>query len=150
MFDIQVTAEKQSPFSRAAQNELIKELYGNGFFAPENALPALAALDAMDFDGKDKIMQHIQENSLVMQQLQTAMGMIQQLAMVNPAIAQMAMMNGLIDPEMMGEMQQPAPSQGAPKQDGTPEERAARAATGGDNSQAAKARVAAANRSLPR
>ena len=61
IFDIKVTAEKQSPFSRAAQNEMIKELYGMGLFQPENAIPALVCLDAMDFEGRDKIKQQLQQ-----------------------------------------------------------------------------------------
>ena len=152
MFDIKVTAEKQSPFSRAAQNELIKELYSMGFFDPNNTLPARTALDAMDFEGKDKLMQEIEQNSMIMQQLDAAMGMVQNLSMMNPGIAQMAMQQGLIAPEQMMEMQQQAapPQQRGGKEEGTPEERAAKAARGGDNSLAAQARVAAANRSIPR
>lgn len=150
MFDIKVTAEKQSPFSRAAQNELIKELYGMGFFDPNNTLPARTALDAMDFEGKDKLMQEIEQNSMIMQQFEAAMGMVQNLSMIDPGIANMAMQQGLLDPEMMGAMQQAQPRQNAPKDEGTPEERAAKAARGGDNSLAAQARVAAANRSIPK
>lgn len=152
MFDIKVTAEKQSPFSRAAQNELIKELYSMGFFDPNNTLPARTALDAMDFEGKDKLMQEIEQNSMIMQQLDAAMGMVQNLSMMDPGIAQMAMQQGLIAPEQMAAMQQQAapPQQRGGKEEGTPEERAAKATRGGDNSLAAQARVAAANRSIPR
>ena len=151
MFDIKVTAEKQSPFSRAAQNELIKELYGMGFFDPNNTLPARTALDAMDFEGKDKLMQEIEQNSMIMQQLESAMGMIQNLSMMNPNIAAMAMQQGLLDPEQAMQIQQAQmPQRSMSKEDGTPEERAAKAARGGDNSLAAQARVAAANRSIPR
>ena len=105
----------------------------------------------MDFEGKDKLMQEIEQNSMIMQQLDAAMGMVQNLSMMDPGIAQMAMQQGLIAPEQMMQMQQQAaPPQNAPKQEGTPEERAAKAARGGDNSLAAQARVAAANRSIPR
>jgi hypothetical protein len=153
MFDISISAEKASPFSRAAQNEIIKELYGMGMFAPENSLPAMTCIEAMDFEGKDKLLQRIQENSMVMHQLQAAMQMIQQLSMVDPAIAQMAMSQGLLDPEMMaaapGQSAGPAPGQGESSR-GTPEERAARATSGGDNSLAAQARVRAANMAAPR
>ena len=121
-----------------------------GFFDPNNTLPAKTALDAMDFEGKDKLMQEIEQNSMIMQQLNAAMGMVQNLSMMDPAIAQMAMQQGLLDPEQMMQMQQAQPRQNAPKEEGTPEERAAKAARGGDNSLAAQARVAAANRTLPR
>ena len=152
IFDITVSAEKQSPFSRAAQNETAKELYGLGLFEPERAIPALVCLDMMDFEGKDKVRQQIQENATMLQQFQAAMQMIQQLSMADPMIAQMAMQAGLLDPEMAGQMQAQAMAQQpqAQPQQGTPEERAARATAGGDNSQAAKARVRAANAALPR
>lgn len=122
MFDILVTAEKQSPFSRAAQNETAKELYGMGLFNPENELPATACLDMMDFEGKDKVVQGIKANGMVMRQLQAAMQMIQQQAMVDPAFGMVAMQNGLIDPEMMADMAQQTETQGQPRE-GTPEER---------------------------
>lgn len=150
VFDIQVSAEKNSPFSRAAQNETIKELYGMGLFQPENAIPALVTIDAMDFEGKDKIKQQIQENATMLQQFQAAMQMINQLAMMNPQIAQMAMQAGLIDPQQMQE-QMAAQAQAQPGQpeQGTPEERAAKATSGGGNTQAAKARLRAANAASP-
>lgn len=150
LFDIAVTAEKQSPFSRAAQNEMIKELYGMGLFDPNNDVAALTCIDAMDFEGKDKLKQQIQNNGIMIRQFEAAMGMIQQLSMIDPAIAQMAMQQGLIDPEMAAAMQQQqAGPERAPSGE-TPEERAAGATRMGDNSQAAKARVRAANAASPR
>ena len=149
LFDIQVSAEKSSPFSRAAQNEIIKEMYGMGLFAPENAVPALVCIDAMDFEGKDKIRQQIEQNSIFLQQFQSAMQLINQLAMLDPRIAQMAMQAGLIAPEQMQAMaQQMGEPQGQP-QSSTPEERTTRATMAGENSQAAKARVRAANAASP-
>ena len=151
MFDILVTAEKQSPFNRAAQNETIKELYGMGLFQPENAVPALVCLDGMDFEGKDKIRQQIEQNSIFEQQYQAAMKLIQNQAMIDPAFGAMAMQAGVIDPEQMMAMggQQPTARQQS-SAGGTPEERAARATEGGDNSQASKARLRAAQSAVPR
>lgn len=150
VFDIQVSAEKQSPFNRAAQNETIKELYGMGLFQPENAVSALVCIDAMDFEGKDKIKQQVQENATMLQQFQAAMQIIQQLSMANPQIAQMAMQAGLLDPQQMQQMQQAQVQPGQP-QPGTPEERAANnGMMGVEHSQAAKARVRAANAASPR
>ena len=121
-----------------------------GLFAPENAVPALVCLDAMDFEGKDKIRQQVEQNSTFLQQFQAAMGLIQQIAAVDPMVAQMAAQQGLIDPQQAAMMaQQMGEPQGQP-QPGTPEERAARTSVaGGDNSQAAKARVRAANAASP-
>ena len=123
LFDIMVSAEKQSPFSRAAQNELVKELYGMGLFAPENDIAALVCIDAMDFEGKDKLKQQIEENGMMTRQFQAAMQMIQNLAMMDPGIAQMAMQQGLIDPEQMMAQQQQMAQQQRPPKEGTPEER---------------------------
>ena len=123
-----------------------------GLFHPENAIPALVCIDMMDFESKDKIKQQIQENATMLQQFQAAMQIIQQAAMVDPMVGQMAAQAGLIDPNMMPQPQMAGapPQQSQQPQQGTPEERAARATTGGDNSQAAKARVRAANAALPR
>ena len=63
LFDIRVEAEKQSPYSRMAQNELALQLYGAGFFAPQNAQAALACLDMMEFDGKDFVLRTIRANA---------------------------------------------------------------------------------------
>ena len=155
VFDIEVSAEKQSPFSRAAQNETIKELYGMGMFAPENAIPALTTIDAMQFEGKDRLMQKIQENATMLQQFNAAMQLIMNLSMQDPMIAQMAMQAGLTSPEMMADMameRQASQPQAPQKRDsvGTAEERAAANVKAGDNSQAAKARVRAANMTQPR
>lgn len=63
LFDIRVTAEKQSPYSKMAQNELALQLYGAGFFAPQNAQAALSCLDMMDFEGKDFVQRSIRANA---------------------------------------------------------------------------------------
>lgn len=154
IFDISVSAEKQSPFSRAAQNETAKELYGMGLFHPENAIPALVCIDMMDFESKDKIKQQIQENATMLQQFQAAMQIIQQAAMVDPMVGQMAAQAGLIDPNMMPQPQMTGapPQQSAPPSsgEGTAEERAAANVSRTDNSMAAKARLRAANMAAPR
>lgn len=120
-----------------------------GLFAPENAVPALVCIDAMDFEGKDKVKQQIEQNSIFLQQFQAAMQLITQMAMADPMVAQMAMQARLIAPEQMQAMaQQMGEPQGQPQQS-TPEERATRSTMAGENSQAARARVRAANAASP-
>ena len=68
-YDIDITAEKASPYKAISQNELMLQLYAQRFFDPANAQPALACLDGMDFDGKENIIASIQKNNLIMQQL---------------------------------------------------------------------------------
>lgn len=64
MFDLSITAEKASPYSRLSQNELALQFYGAGFFAPQNYQQSLACLDMMDFDGKSELMQKILANGM--------------------------------------------------------------------------------------
>ena len=63
IFDIAVKAQKKSPYSRLAQNEMAKELFRLGFFEPRNSFAALGALEIMDFDGKRAIEEKIRENA---------------------------------------------------------------------------------------
>ncbi len=61
LFDIEITAAKESPYSRVAQNEMALQFYQAEFFNPQNADAALACLDMMDFDRKQPIMRKIRE-----------------------------------------------------------------------------------------
>lgn len=70
IFDIDVKAQKASPFSTVAQNELAKELYGAGFFNPQVADQAQVALSMMKFEGKDEIIQKISQNGMIVKILQ--------------------------------------------------------------------------------
>ena len=82
IFDIVVSAEKKSTFSRLSQNETAKECYQLGFFAPANADAALAALDMMDFEGIEKVRQRVRLNGTLAQQLtalQTQLTRMQQM-----------------------------------------------------------------------
>lgn len=79
LFDIEVTAQKQSPYSKMSQNELALQFYSSGFFNPQMADQALACLDMMDFDRKHFIMQKIAQNGGMYQQM---MAMQQQMVML--------------------------------------------------------------------
>lgn len=81
-FDVSVSAQKQSPYSKMAQNELALQLYGAGFFAPQNADPALACLGMMDFNGKDDVVQTIQRNQTLLQMVQALQQQVVQLASI--------------------------------------------------------------------
>ena len=52
VFDIKVSAETSSPFSKISQNELALQLYSAGMFNPEMRSQALLAIGMMDFEGK--------------------------------------------------------------------------------------------------
>ena len=79
LFDIEITAQKQSPYSKMSQNELALQFFGAGFFNPAMADQALACLDMMDFDRKHFVMQKIAQNG----------GMYQQMLMMQQQILQM-------------------------------------------------------------
>ena len=69
LFDIEITAQKQSPYSKMAQNELALQFYNAGFFNPQMSDQALACLDMMDFDRKQFVMQKISQNGTLYQQV---------------------------------------------------------------------------------
>lgn len=69
VFDVKVIPQKASPFSKAAMNNMAMELYGAGFFAPQMADQSLAALEMMQFEGKDKIKKMVAQNGTLYQQL---------------------------------------------------------------------------------
>lgn len=75
VFDIQISAERQSPYSKMSQNELALQFYNAGFFNPQMAQQAMMCLDMMDFDRKDFIMQKIAQSGMAYQQ-QMAMAQV--------------------------------------------------------------------------
>lgn len=75
LFDVEITAQKQSPYSKMSQNELALQFFGAGFFNPQMSDQALACLEMMDFDRKQGIMQRIAQNGMM---YKAAMMMMQQ------------------------------------------------------------------------
>ena len=69
IFDIKVVAQKQSPFSTIAQNERAKEFFAAGFFRPDLADQAYAALGMMQFEGIEQVRQKISQNGLLHKKL---------------------------------------------------------------------------------
>ena len=69
LFDIEITAQKQSPYSKMAQNELALQFYQAGFFNPQMSDQALACIDMMDFDRKHFVVQKIAQNGTMYQQI---------------------------------------------------------------------------------
>jgi hypothetical protein len=125
VFDIEVTAEKQSPYTKVAQNELALQLYSGGFFAPNNADAALVALDMMDFDRKDFVVQKIQQNGTLLKILQATQKLaLDLMVQINPEMAaqlqqQFEMMNQGIpgNPAAGASMAQGLEALGAEKQE---------------------------------
>lgn len=85
LFDIEITAQKQSPYSKMSQNELALQFLNAGFFNPQMADQALACLDMMDFDRKHFVMRKIAQNGGMYQQM---MAMQQQMLMLAQMVDQ--------------------------------------------------------------
>lgn len=108
LFDIEITAEKASPYSRMARNELGLQFYSAGFFAHENSEQALSCMEMLDFDGKQEVMKRISASGtmyqMLMQRTQQAMMLAQMVggqegAMVAQQIANDTAMLGSIAPK---------------------------------------------------
>ena len=59
IFDIKVSSEKSSPFTKISQNELALQLYNAGIFNKEYREQALLALNMMDFEGKSEVISRV-------------------------------------------------------------------------------------------
>ncbi len=80
VYDVKVKVQKRNAYTRASQNELALQLFGQGFFAPQMATPALQCLDMMDFEGIDDLRQKISMNGTIFQMLQQTQAVALQLA----------------------------------------------------------------------
>ena len=127
LFDIAVSSEKASPYSRLSQNEMAMSFYNAGFFQPELATQALTCMEMMDFDGKAKVVRMIQQNAQQFQQAQMAQ--------------QVAMMSGMGGMSIPGADPGIQPMQGASMPD--------QEQTGGESSITANARKRVANAADP-
>lgn len=107
VFDIVVKAQKANPYSKLSQNQLALQFYQAGFFNPQLVDQVLPAIDMMDFDGKEKVRQTIQNNGGMYQQLQQ----MQQLVMMagealaakgDPRVLQAVQQMGIGEPQQGG------------------------------------------------
>ena len=135
LFDIEIAAEKASPYSKLSQNELALQFFGAGFFNPQLTDQALACLEMMDFDGKDRMMQRIAQNGTLYQQLMQA----RQQAVAMAQAVDMQMGTNYAGQILLG-----AQGQAQPGRVQKPE------ATGGESSVTRNAREEAASRAEPR
>ena len=135
LFDIEIAAEKASPYSKLSQNELALQFFGAGFFNPQLTDQALACLEMMDFDGKDRMMQRIAQNGTLYQQLMHTRQ--QAVAMAQAVDMQMGT-------NYAGQILSGAQGQAQPGRVQKPE------TTGGESSVTRNAREEAASRAEPR
>jgi len=57
VFDIKISAQKKSVYTKVSQNELALQFFKLGFFNPQLTDQALLCLEMMDFDSKDRLRQ---------------------------------------------------------------------------------------------
>lgn len=69
VFDIEVTAQKMTAYTKVSQNELAIQMFQMGILDPQNADKALALLDIMDFEHKDLIEDKVRQNGTMYQLL---------------------------------------------------------------------------------
>lgn len=110
IFDIKITSQKASPFSRIAQNELAKELYSAGIFNPELSDQALIALEMMDFEGKEEVIRKVYQNGTMLQQMQQMQAQIMQMAQIITQMTGRDMVGAVAGGQVGGQM--PPESQG--------------------------------------
>ena len=136
VFDIEITAEKASPYSKLSQNELALQFFGAGFFNPQMTDQALACLEMMDFDGKEQIMQRISTNGTLYQRLMMA----QQQAVAMAQLVDMKLGTNYAMQLLGGAQGTQQPMPGSVPDTGN---------SGGESSVTANARREAADRAAP-
>lgn len=136
VFDIEITAEKASPYSKLSQNELALQFFGAGFFNPQMTDQALACLEMMDFDGKEQIMQRISANGTLYQRLMMA----QQQAVAMAQLVDMKLGTNYAMQLLGGAQGAQQPMPGSVPDTGN---------SGGESSVTANARKEAADRAAP-
>ena len=136
VFDIEITAERASPYSKLSQNELALQFFGAGFFNPQMTDQALACLEMMDFDGKEQIMQRISANGTLYQRLMMA----QQQAVAMAQLVDMKLGTNYAMQLLGGAQGTQQPMPGSVPDTGN---------SGGESSVTANARKEAADRAAP-
>lgn len=69
VFDIDVRAQRETAYTKVAQNELAIQMLNLGVFNPQMTDQSLMMLDMMDFPGKDELMQKVESLGTIQQAL---------------------------------------------------------------------------------
>ena len=92
IFDLEIKAQKKSPWSVMSQNELAKELFGMGAFNPERAQEIQGVLMMMEFEGKEQVEDYVKQGQTLLNMLQQAQGQIMQYEAM---LAQLGLLPGM-------------------------------------------------------
>lgn len=69
VFDLEISAQEETAYTKLSQNELALQFYQLGFFNPNMVDQALMCIDMMDFKGKTELVQKLQMYQTLQQQL---------------------------------------------------------------------------------
>ena len=111
VFDIKVVPQRRSAYTKMAMNDLALQFYGAGFFNPEQCDQALAALQMMDFEGREDVIKTIRKNGALFERMQ----MITQYAAALAAKYQDGEALMQLQQMQAQAMGQPTPQQGVPQ-----------------------------------
>ena len=95
IFDVRVEVAKKSAYSRESQNQMALNFYSAGFFAPGNADTSLAALEMMEFDGKEKVIDQVRRNGTMFEQLMQMQQSMAKMAAIIDTITGSNMTEGI-------------------------------------------------------
>ena len=142
IFDTDVRPAKKSAYSKEAQNNMALSFYSAGFFAPANADAAIACMNMMDFDGKEKTLEQIKQNQTLLQMVMQLQQQVAQMAMIIDA------QNGTdVTGQAVGQAQQTAQQQ---EESAKAQGRSGAAGTSSKGSLTSQAASAARNSTSPR
>lgn len=79
VFDIQIKAQKQSPFSTMEVNDRQMTMFKLGMFNPEAAPAAIPCVEGMSFEGKDELIATLKKNGTLMDLVRQMQAKIQNL-----------------------------------------------------------------------
>lgn len=80
-FDIDVQAQRETSYTKAAQNELGIQLFQLGVFNPQMADQSVMLLDMMDFKGKEELQQKVSQMGTMATALQQISSIAAQMAL---------------------------------------------------------------------
>ena len=113
VLDIEVSAQRQSAYNRLSANEMALQFFQLGFFNPQLTDQALAALEMMDFKGRDAMRRRLEENATLETRLRQAEAELKALVdLIGPAGSRFA---GAKDASGPAEGSSPAPRKAAGK-----------------------------------
>lgn len=105
IFDIKIKPQRKNPYTKAINNETVKELFSMGFFNPQIADQAMIALEAMDFEGKTEVQRKVGENKMMYDTIMQLQADLQKAAVIIESLTGRSMQGGSTAPQTSAEPQ---------------------------------------------